>query len=51
MRVYQYVSAEHGLENIEKRRIKVSRLADMNDPFEMFGAHIESPETRVRLRR
>ena len=35
MRLYHFVSAQHGLSNIEKRRIKIAQIGDLNDPFEL----------------
>ena len=37
MRVYKYLSAEFGLQDIEKRHIKISEYPHMNDPFELRG--------------
>lgn len=34
MRAYHFVPADHGLENIKLRRLKLAGLADLNDPFE-----------------
>lgn len=38
MRVYHFANAAHALSNIALRRMKVSRFADLNDPFELIGA-------------
>lgn len=38
MRVYHLTNAQHALSNIALRRIKISRIADLNDPFELAGA-------------
>ena len=42
MKVYHYVSAEHGLTNITRRHIKVSCLDDLNDPFEMLPSVVNT---------
>jgi len=34
MRAYHFVPADYGLENIKLQRLKIARLADLNDPFE-----------------
>jgi len=33
-RVYKFYAREWGLEALERRRLKVSTLHDLNDPFE-----------------
>jgi hypothetical protein len=38
MRLYNYLSLEHAIDNLVKRRIKISTYDDMNDPFELRGA-------------
>jgi Protein of unknown function (DUF2971) len=35
MRAYKFLDAKFGLENIKKRRLKQSRVSDLNDPFEL----------------
>ena len=42
MRVFQFMSAEHALDNLIKDRLKVSFLEDMNDPFELLGTALAS---------
>ena len=46
MRVYQLMSAQHAIDNIRKRRLKVSFLSDMNDPFELLGGSLARIEHR-----
>jgi hypothetical protein len=41
MRVYHFVGRDYGLEDIQKRRIKIATIADVNDPFELFPASTE----------
>lgn len=38
MRLYHFVNAEYGLDNIRRRRLKISTLNELNDPFEMLAA-------------
>ncbi len=38
MRVYHFVNADYGLADISCRRLKVSNLNDLNDPFELLPA-------------
>lgn len=51
MRVYQYMSAEHALQNLRHRRLKVSLLDDLNDPFELLGAQLERAHHRQQMRK
>ncbi|MGI4819487.1 MAG: DUF2971 domain-containing protein [Janthinobacterium lividum] len=37
MRVYHFIEHKHGLENIQNRRLKVSSLETLNDPFELLA--------------
>jgi hypothetical protein len=31
-RAYHFVSLQHGLDDLRRRRLKISRLDDLNDP-------------------
>lgn len=35
MRAYYFVKQPYGLENLEKRRLKIAQIMDLNDPFEL----------------
>ena len=35
MRLYHFLKAEHALDDIKKKRIKISLIPDLNDPFEI----------------
>jgi hypothetical protein len=37
-RVYKFTCVEYGISNLEKRRLKLSRIGDLNDPFDDFAA-------------
>lgn len=45
-RAYHFVSLAHGMDNLRRRRLKISRLDDLNDPFELWA--IAQPDRRVR---
>lgn len=51
MRVYHFVNADHGLENIAKRRVKLATLSDLNDPFELFWLTSKDRAVRTAIRR
>ncbi|RXT24764.1 hypothetical protein B5P46_15835 [Rhizobium leguminosarum] len=45
MRVYHFIDEKWGLDNIRRRRLKIARISDLNDPFEL---EIASPDPTVR---
>ncbi|KPH05970.1 DUF2971 domain-containing protein [Rhizobium acidisoli] len=45
MRVYHFIDEKWGLDNIRRQRLKVARISDLNDPFEL---EIASPDPAVR---
>lgn len=40
VRAYNMLSAEHAVSNIALRRIKISRIRDVNDPFELQAINV-----------
>ncbi|HEV7343393.1 MAG TPA: DUF2971 domain-containing protein [Sphingopyxis sp.] len=46
MRAYHFLSAEYGLQAVEKRQLKVSRWDRLNDPFEFFSLDITDKDFR-----
>jgi hypothetical protein len=50
VRVYHFVDAEHGEENIKKQRLKACRFLDLNDPFELMAGEQSDPIFRKRLK-
>lgn len=47
--LYRYLSAEAALKTLETRSLRVSRLAELNDPFEwLLGVEDDSPEILKR---
>lgn len=40
MRVYHFVSSQYALSDIALRRMKIARLEDLNDPFELLAANV-----------
>lgn len=49
MRVYYFTSATYAIQSIERTRLKLARLADMNDPFELMALEGRTKEERVQL--
>ncbi len=51
MRVYHLLSAENGLSDIALKRIKIARLAEVNDPFELLAVNVGGQkQARAALR-
>jgi len=46
VRVYHFVNRQYGLENLAKRRLKIARWNDLNDPFELAAANFADKELR-----
>jgi hypothetical protein len=43
MRVYHFLNEKYGLEDINKQRLKISKLMDLNDPFEFLCVEMTDP--------
>jgi hypothetical protein len=50
MRAYHLLSEKYALDDLRQRRLKVSRLEDMNDPFELLGIRLKKKEHRDAMR-
>jgi hypothetical protein len=46
MRAYRFLNAEYGLDSLKKRRLKQSRICDLNDPFELTPYDLADPVLR-----
>lgn len=51
MRLYKFIDAEFGLKSLTERRLKISRLDEQNDPFELFADSQANRASRARVRR
>jgi hypothetical protein len=49
MRVYHFLPAIYALEDIRKKRIKISEIDQLNDPFELWCVSQEDPRLRLAL--
>lgn len=45
-RVYMFTSAKYGITNIRDRRLKLSTIDDLNDPFDLAPLDITDPDIR-----
>jgi len=51
MRVYYLTGAQYGISNIALRRIKISRFAELNDPFELLAVNLADKTKRAAFKR
>jgi len=51
MHVYHFLRAVHALEDIEKKRIRISEIDQLNDPFELWCVSQENRQLRPALRK
>jgi hypothetical protein len=49
MLAYHFINAEYGLEALNRHRLKIARIVELNDPFEFLGADLSDPEFRKAL--
>ena len=49
MRVYHFLNACHGLDDLRHRRLRISRIMELNDPFEFLGIKLSDRRFRQAL--
>jgi hypothetical protein len=49
VRVYYFTSAKYGLDNLKKKRLKISDFSNLNDPFELLGVEMSDKDVRKAL--
>jgi hypothetical protein len=49
MRVYHFIGRKYGLDDLQKRRIKIATINDLNDPFELLGPASSDKNIRRRF--
>jgi hypothetical protein len=50
MRVYHFLTQQYAIDDLAKRRLKVARLDDLNDPFELAALELSDREMRRAYR-
>jgi Protein of unknown function (DUF2971) len=50
VRLYHFLSAHHALDDIAKRRLKISEIEQLNDPFELWCVYQKDRRLRNALR-
>ena len=46
MRLYHFINAQYGLEDLRKQRLKIALIMELNDPFEFLGVDLSNSEFR-----
>jgi len=46
MRAYHFINLQYGLQGIKRRKLKISRLEDLNDPFELMSLELSNKTVR-----
>ncbi|MDU9006926.1 DUF2971 domain-containing protein [Sedimentitalea todarodis] len=49
MRLFQFIGPEYGIQAIKDQRLKISRIDQLNDPFEMFAGTQSDRRTRFAM--
>lgn len=50
MRVFHFVTAEFGLDDLRRRRLKIATLNELNDPFELLAVNLVDWRVRMTMR-
>lgn len=50
MRVYHFLNSEYGLKDLREKRLKVSSILQLNDPFEFLGIDLANPVLRRSMK-
>jgi hypothetical protein len=50
-RVYKFLSAQYALDDLDRRRIKVSTIDELNDPFDLTAADTTDPRIEDAINR
>lgn len=47
MKLYYFTSAQHALSNVYLKRIKISEIKNLNDPYELSAIYVRDPSLRA----
>lgn len=50
MLVYHFINSKYGIEDIRERRLRISRITELNDPFEFLGVDLSDREFRKAMK-
>jgi len=51
MIVYHFLSPEYGLKDLREKRLKISEIMSLNDPFEFLGVNLSDKGTRKKMKK
>lgn len=51
MLLYHFTTAQHGLDDIDRRRLKIATIQDLNDPFELLCVDLSDERVRLGMNR
>ena len=46
MRVYHFLNADYGIDDLKHRHLRISRIMELNDPFEFIGINLSDRRLR-----
>ncbi len=49
MRVFHFRDEKNGLKSLKERRLKITRIMELNDPFEFLGAELSNLDFRKAI--
>jgi len=47
MRAYKFLSAHFGLKSLYEKRLTISTIDDLNDPFELLPYNLSDPKLKM----
>lgn len=50
-RLYHFTTTEYGIQNIQRERLKIARIMELNDPFEMHSFDVKDRTLRRGLQK
>jgi len=50
MRVYHFLSSKYGLKDLREKRLKISEIMSLNDPFEFLGVDLSNKKKRLKMK-
>src|SRR5262249_262139 len=50
VRAYHFLPSHHALDDLRHRRLKIARLDDLNDPFDLWAVAQPDPQLRREIR-
>jgi len=50
MRVFHFLNSEYGLDDIRRRRLRISLFSDLNDPFELLSIELSDKHRRQEFK-